>query len=49
MAAPSAAAIPMTMRAESVSMIFMATTPESVIVAGIDRSTLPGPVVMTII
>ncbi len=29
------------------AMIFMATVPESVIVAGIERSTLPGPRVMT--
>ena len=28
-------------------MIFIATEPASVIVAGIDRSTLPGPSVMT--
>ena len=41
--------MPISMRAESVSMIFMATTPESVMVAGIERSTLPGPEVMTII
>jgi hypothetical protein len=32
-----------------VSITFIATTPASVIVAGIDRSTLPGPVLMTII
>ena len=49
MAALSAAAMPMSKRAESVSMIFMATTPESVMVAGIERSTLPGPEVITII
>ena len=30
-----------------VSAIFMATEPASVMVAGIDRSTLPGPSVMT--
>ena len=30
-----------------VSITFMATEPASVIVAGIERSTLPGPSVMT--
>lgn len=30
-------------------MTFMATAPASVMVAGIDRSTLPGPSVMTYI
>ena len=33
--------------ASCVSMIFIATEPASVMVAGIDRSTLPGPSVMT--
>ena len=41
--------MPIRSLALSVSMIFMATTPASVIVAGMERSTLPGPVVITII
>ncbi len=31
----------------SVPITFMATAPDSAMLAGIDRSTLPGPVVMT--
>ncbi len=49
MASPTAAtaASPGTIIALLPSITFMATAPASAILAGIDRSTLPGPVVMT--
>ena len=46
---PSAISKPGTIIGSAPSMIFMDTAPASVIVAGIERSTLPGPRVMTYI
>ena len=46
---PSAISRPATIIESCVSMIFIETAPASVMVAGIDRSTLPGPSVITYI